>query len=77
MKDNLTLLKFPEVKDDLNKYRIEQALSSLLNAECEYEAADQILVGLYDFLSGLTDTELMLHDITKLRGSLEEYYEQF
>lgn len=77
MEPKLQLLSFPDIKEDLNKYRIEQALLSLDSANCEYEAVDQILCGLYDFLSTLTGTELMLYDITKLRGALEEYYEQF
>jgi hypothetical protein len=72
----LTLLKFPDIKKDLNQYRIEQALLSMDNDGDEYEALEIILVSLINFFSELENSEMILHDLVKLRGSIEGFYDQ-
>lgn len=68
------LIKFPLMKESLNQYRIEQALKSI-SEENEFNNIDQILVGLYNFFSEVEESELILHDIHRLRATIEEYYE--
>ena len=75
MKDNLTLLKFPNIKEDLNQYRIEQALLSMSSEDDEYEALETILVSMTNFFSDLHGSEMIVHDIQKLRGSIEGFYD--
>ena len=76
MEPKLQLLKFPDIKQDLNQYRIEQALMSMSSEGDEYEAVETIMVSLINFFSDLQDSEMILHDLNKLRASMEIFYDE-
>ncbi len=68
------IIEFPDKKDELNKYRMEQILTSLNDKNTEFFEIDLILCAIYNFLTTLEESEMVLHDITKLRASIEEFY---
>lgn len=74
MKD-LKLLDFPEM--DINQERLKSILASIESPEDEYNTLDAILCEIMNFLSELEGDEvvMMCHDIQKLRGALEAFYD--
>jgi len=71
----MKLLKFPDIKANLNQYRLEQALLSMGSEGEEYEAVETMMVSLLNFFAELEDSEMILHDLNKLRASIEVFYD--
>lgn len=77
MKDKLKLLKFPKTKQKNSRETIYLVLQKLENANNELEALEEILCGLIDFFSVLEDSEMIIHDLNKMRGAIEVFYEEY
>lgn len=74
MKD-LKLLVLPE--NNIYEERLKSVLDELAEPDDEYETIDGILCALYNFFLELDyqEADLIQHDITKLRGAIESFYD--
>ena len=69
------IIKFPELKTDLNNYRMKALLESLDSPEDEYAALVQILYGMNNFLMTLEGTEEILIQLGYVNFLIEKHYE--
>jgi len=70
------ILNFPDLKTDLNNYRMRALLESMDDPYSELAALTQFLYGMNNFLMTLEGTEEILIQLGYVQFLIEKHYEQ-
>jgi uncharacterized membrane-anchored protein len=69
------IINFPDLKTDLNNYRMRVLLESLENPEDELAALTQFIYGMNNFLMTLDRSEEIIIQLGYLQFLIEKLYE--
>ena len=70
---DLKLLVFPD--NNINQERLTAVIRDIAESDYPLTVIDGVLCALYDHFGSLDDASMICHDIQKLRGSIEAFYE--